>query len=295
MAQFNRHSSSWHIINSDYKMTVTNKVMYIAFNSLLLFFPAVRQNFVKKKFTPSTTLLERVSSIHSTPVSPSRLLSDLFWISLDWSNIEKVIGSPIRIFEVGCGTGRYGTLINSVHPIQTYTGLDFFESKEWIKAEKDKFSFIQSSFENFQEAVTDQNVIVTQSALEHFDKDMLLMHQIGVYARKREETTYAIHLIPSSAGLFKFLFHGIRYYNLGSINRLIAHSNGPNSTTVYFLGGPFSNSFHILNITLRSLVFKKPISTIHPNKYYSKLTKAIIRDSKFRFLHSSSFYAVLMT
>jgi hypothetical protein len=294
VAIFNRYSSSGHVINSDYPMTNIKKFLYMVFNGLLLLFPAIKQNFVKKKFTPSNALLEGVAQTHITPVSPSRMLSDLFWISLDWSSIEKHIGSPIKIFEVGCGTGRYGSLIESSYPIHSYTGLDLVESKEWAKVKNNGFNFVQSSFENFQEIVTDQNVIISQSALEHFDKDLLLMQQIGVYARKREATTYAIHLIPSSVGLFKFLFHGIRYYNLRSINQLIAHSSRPNSANVYFLGGPFSNSFHILNITLRSILFKKSISTIHPKEYYSKLIKAVVRDSKFGILNSASFYGVLM-
>lgn len=295
MAFFERYSSSWHVINSDYPMTRVKKIMYLILNGTLIFLPALKRNFVSEKFNPSSKLLEEMTRSHTAPVSPSRFLSDSFWRSLDWAEIEGDIASPIRILEVGCGSGRYGTLIGSVHPIESYCGLDLNASRDWQNIDRRNFQFFQSSFENFHEIVRDQNVIITQSALEHFDKDLLLMRQIGNYAKQREEKTYAIHLIPSSVGLFKFIFHGIRYYNLRTINKLVANSNHPSSTTVYFLGGPFSNCFHIMRITLRSLFLKKPITTIPSHEYYSGLQKAVSRDTKFGFLNSPSFYGIVMT
>lgn len=245
------------------------------------------------KFTPSSSVVEELVALQDAPISPSRFLSNTFWMSTNWSELEQEIGEPVQVLEVGCGTGRYGALLKSLHPV-TYTGLDLSPSGEWEKYRQDGLIFYEDSYENFSEIVSTQNLIITQSALEHFDKDLKLMHDIGKYARQRSGNTCAIHLFPSATGLFKFIFHGIRYYNLRTVSKLISKSNSPDRSAVYVLGGPFSNIFHISNITLRSLFLKKPLQTIEKSGYFIKLSRAIGLDARWTPKNCASFYALVM-
>lgn len=289
----NSESSSWHVINSDYRLSRFQKMMYLLFNGIQVLIPSLTRPAPLLKFTPNTNVVGELVALQEFPISPSRFLSNTFWMSRDWDELEQEIGEPLEVLEVGCGTGRYGALLKTLHPI-TYTGLDLFPSREWEKLRLEGLTFFQDSYENFSEIVSTQNLIITQSALEHFDKDLILMQDIGEYARNRTGNTCAIHLFPSSTGLFKFIFHGIRYYNLRTVGKLISKSNSPEKIEVYVLGGPFSNAFHISNITLRSLFLKKPIQTIEKTRYFDKLSNAIKLDAKWAPKNCASFYALVM-
>jgi hypothetical protein len=291
---FSRESSSRHTINSDYPLSKFQKVLYVVLNFALICFPSITRKFKICKFQPRRSAVQESISQYHEGVTPSRCLSNLFWAELNWPDIQRQIGEPIDILEVGCGTGRYGTYLNKIFPINSYTGIDLYESDSWPELKARGFNLHKESFENFSKIATTQNVVITQSALEHFDRDLLLMTAIGKYAQSREGTTFAIHIFPSSACLFTFLFHGIRQYNKRTINSLVKASRDPSSCELHILGGPFSNLFHFTNVTLRSLILKRPLTSIPPSKYFRKLEKSVILDNRWPFKNSASFYALVL-
>src|SRR5262245_30328047 len=46
-----------------------------------------------------------LQDLPGTP-SPSRALSDLFWMHLPWEQMQRELGS-LKVFDLGCGTGTY--------------------------------------------------------------------------------------------------------------------------------------------------------------------------------------------
>jgi len=61
-----------------------------------------------------------------TTSSPSRKVCDMFWHSLQWESIAKALDDSVKVLEVGCGSGRYGNLINDYlnGRLKEYIGID---------------------------------------------------------------------------------------------------------------------------------------------------------------------------
>jgi len=60
------------------------------------------------------------------------------------------------------------------------------------------------------------------------------------------------------------------------------------------LGGLRSNLFHLREITLRSLIFRKWVSEINVDGYTSRVAKPLMLDSKSKSKGFPSFYALVI-
>ena len=62
--------------------------------------------------------------------SPSRKLSDLFWINQNWCELENNLGT-INVCDIGCGSGNYYIKLKkySNNKINKYKGLDIYENQ----------------------------------------------------------------------------------------------------------------------------------------------------------------------
>ncbi len=288
-------SSSSHTVNADYFMSTSDKLKYFLFNLVNNLGTKIRMRDIKvEKFNPSkSAVIEHLNKI-TDPTSPSRIMSNIFWEYLDWRLIREKLNGEIRVLEVGCGTGKYGEKLNRVASIDSYKGVDIEAREEWRLNQVDHFFFQRASFEDFSEFTSRENLIITQSALEHFNHDLQFFESIGNYAKKCDFPIVSIHLFPSPMCLFTFLFHGIRQYNRRSILKLIRSCGVPQIVNLYILGGLRSNLFHLVQITFRSVIFRKPLSSKHMPSYISKISKVLARDSKSRSKFSPSFYALIL-
>jgi SAM-dependent methyltransferase len=291
----NRLSSSSHIVNADYFMSISDKLKYFLFNLVNNLNTTIRMQHTRvANFNPSKSAIIEHLNTTSEPTSPSRVMSNIFWEQLDWRLIRAKLSGEIRVLEVGCGTGRYGEKLNQLASINSYKGVDIEAREGWELNQPDHFSFQRASFEDFSSVTSRQNLIITQSALEHFDQDLQFFGSIGNYAKTCNFPLVSIHLFPSPICLFTFLFHGIRQYNRKSILKLIRSSGMQQIVNLYILGGPRSNLFHFIQITLRSVIFRRPLSSKSMSSYVSKMSRVLVRDSKSRSKFSPSFYALIL-
>ena len=289
-------STSSHAFNADLPMRLIEKVNYFAAN----FFSNVQTKFKLSqlqvvKFQPSQKAVADHFKSLGGLVSPSRIICNIFWEQLDWGLVRSQLGGEIRVIEVGCGTGRYGTKLRKIAQIDSYKGIDIQGSEQWYANALENFEFEVGSYENFLSLASGENLILTQSAIEHFERDIHFFDLIKKYAESREHPVISIHLFPSPACLFTMLLHGIRQYNRRSIAKLVRSSGESQCGNLYALGGIRSNFVHFIELTLRSLILRKPLATKDLKPYLLKVTTALTRDSKSPSKFSPSFYALILS
>ena len=292
---FSRESSSFHTLNSDFELSVLNKYLYLLINAFIGFLPSrLSRKLSINKFRPSTLAFENVVGKEISAVYPGRLLSNVFWESIDYETLTSLLGRRLSILELGCGTGVYGEKISKLTDIYSYVGVDIQDHPNWHQLDPSMFNFLKDTYENFHLFVSNQNLIITQSALEHFDKDISLFQQINSYAHSRDFPVVSIHLMPSACSLYTYLWHGIRQYGRLHIGRLSAASSHISQFRIYTLGGYSLNWFHFRNITLPQVLHKTPLISQDESRYFTLLLETAKRDAKRKSSRFSVFTAVVI-
>lgn len=247
-----------------------------------------------RKFSASPELVQQVAMQEIAAVSPARLLSNVFWESLDYRLLMKILEDNLKILELGCGSGAYGERVSRLSNVSAYTGIDIKDNPNWYKLDSTKFAFLKDTYENFDLLVTNQNLIITQSALEHFEKDITLFQQIDAYASTCEYPVASIHVMPSASSLYTFLWHGIRQYGRAHLSNLRATSISDSQFRVYTIGGVPLNWFHFRNITFPQIFSKTPLISRDKDTYFNLLLEATKRDSKTASTRFSVFSAIII-
>jgi SAM-dependent methyltransferase len=289
-----RTSTSGHRLNGDRRLSAIGKAGYFLLNALNNARPYadVDPRLAIKPFTyPS--LAERWAVL-PRGASPSRTLSDLFWMTRPWAAIRAELG-PIRVLDVGCGRGDYGPrLLNWLAgAMERYTGIDVQASPEWTAlADADpRLHFFESPAETCR-VPADTNMIVSQSALEHFDDDLLFFDQIRDFIASKRGPVMQIHLVPSQACLRLFLLHGVRQYTPRTLSR--ATRLFPDSDVeLYGLGGRASNRLHYEFITRPLLIQKRDLRVERPDDYDRRLFAALEADAR-KPSRSPAFWALVI-
>ncbi len=246
--------------------------------------------FRTNKFEEQYPKLEKLSS-------PSRKLSDLFWMNLDWNNLEKELGE-LKICDIGCGSGNYflKLLEFSGNRIKKYTGLDIVRNKNWekLKSIYSTVNFKKYDGKNmFALIPSDTNLIISQSAIEHFLEDITIFKQLRDFTLKTEQKVNQIHLFPSKACIKLYPFHGVRQYtpkNISKITRLFFSK--VSDLELYELGSENTYKAHrdFINIGL----FKRDLRKRDEGIYEQTCYKAIKDDlEKFK-TNMPNFYALVI-
>ncbi len=223
---FSGKSSSFHTLNWDFELSLRNKYLYLLLNSLIGFVPSRSSRKLSiDKFRPSNETVEKVDCLENGVISPGRFLSNSFWDSIDYEALTTILGRSLRLLELGCCTGAYGEKISKFTDITSYTGVDIHDHPKWLKLDPSVFKFLKDTYENFDSFASNQNLIITQSALEHFEKELFLFQRINAYAMSRNFPVVGIHLMPSACSLYTYLWHGIRQYGRLHLVRLSSASS----------------------------------------------------------------------
>ena len=179
--------------------------------------------------------------------------------------------------------------------MHSYTGVDHKVNPNWEKFSSEKrISFQVADSAQLGSILNDKNLIITQSALEHFDKDVVFINSINRHVLKYKKPVIQIHLIPSPACLYKYLWHGVRQYNPRTVSKLTKIFDENTTRELIPLGGKNCNKVHRKFITY-PLLFKNIDRRFDRNADYIKsLNKALIADKKIK-KPKASFYALIIS
>jgi SAM-dependent methyltransferase len=276
-------------INGDKKLNPLQLFYWFCFNAIRnIFHSNIDDSLVIKR--PKFSNIVKFIDV-SSDRSPCRRVSDMFWKSLPIDAIYKELGM-LNVFEVGCGKGNYGLFLSEIlgKHFEHYTGIDICKSQEWENFDKNSFSFIEGNADNFRSEINNSNLIITQSALEHFPNDEQYFDQVLDYASNNNRPIIQIHLMPSSACLKLYLLHGYRQYTPFWISKISKKFRFNSKKILYSLGGINVNRVHYKYWT------KKGISSDSVSQLYNESFKnSLLNDGNSQLsVKDTSFYCLVI-
>jgi len=297
-----KKSSSFHSLNADEKLNFFEKRLWELLNLLNNnYFPYRFNGFHLKKFTPEISESDRLKI--PDKASPSRFLSDLFWMKLNWNVIRSELGE-IHVLDSGAGSGKYGIKINEFsNGISSYTGLDLAHDKTW-QSLMESHAFITMKQHHSDEILSvipeKTNLFMSQSAIEHFKYDLLYFRQIRQFIEQKKAPIIQVHIFPSAACLNLYGLHGVRQYTPRTVSSIAGLFDGTEHiSALYNLGGRNCNELHDRYIaepiaTSKGTVDYRDTKTDE----YKKLLVEAIRKDMDEALHNPapapSFYALVI-
>jgi len=284
-------------LTADNGLGPIGKLKWFIYNIINNFSPTsdIDESIIQEVFKPNNyDNLNKVSLM----ASPARKLCDLFWMDLDWKKISKDLNRQIKAIEVGAGTGIYGKLIDSIvkDSLFSYTGIDIYKDKEWEENRlNSKFKFILGDASSIRNELENVNFIFTQSALEHFENDLLFFEQVAEYVNKSSSPIIQIHLMPSQDCITTFPWHGYRQYTPRTISQITHLFNTNTKKRLVSLGSQNSNAVHRKFITFPRLLKKYDDRNLRIKEYNEEVLKAMKLDVVKPKNNSASFYALIMS
>jgi SAM-dependent methyltransferase len=252
-------------------------------NRLLYFYQCVRDhrkgtNYLCEVYKPSVSIF----NLNTFKKTPTRLLCDAFWNSIDYKNLKLKLESNLSFFDIGCGSGSYGRYLKQLTGkyFSSYTGLDIYKNNNYPK----EFNHIISNAENIYQHIEKKiNFIISQSALEHIEKDSYVIEETTKKLIENNKPFVQIHMVPSSKCLWLYLWHGYRQYskkNLSTILRQLKKKFSINALIVP-IGGNHSYWTHLRYITI-PVYFRKFILRDKQFDWYNQknVEKKIIESVK---------------
>lgn len=290
-------STSIHRLNADRKLSRFQQIFWFLYNWLNNITPNFYRHYFKT-YHFRADILETDWCKLGTKTSPSRRLSNLFWLRLPWEAIQSELGT-INVVDTGCGSGNYGAKLRaySGDRIASYTGLDAFSHDNWISQtnENPTFKFHRSdSTKIFNWVSREDNFFISQSAIEHFEDDVVYFEQLRDHICRSRKPTIQIHLFPSSACLKLYSLHGIRQYTPRTISIIAAIFDKFSYSVLYSLGGRECNLVHWEFITKPLYIFRTgDFRETKTDEYDQRLRNAIRADMSTP-CKSPSFYALVI-
>jgi hypothetical protein len=289
-----KRSTSLNTLNADRGLNPLQRVKYLALNLLSNSFGNTHVH-PRLRIAPLSPQAETHLGRLDTHASPSRQLSNLWWMSLPWAAIQEEVG-PINVLDVGCGSGGYAQQLQawSGNRLTRYTGVDPTPHKNWANLSQQHpwITFTAASAHTIHEAIpAGTNLIVSQSTLEHIDYDLQFFEQVRDYTVAAKHPVIQLHTFPSAACLSLYVWHGLRQYTPRTVSTLFSLFSDRSAGTLYALGSRSLNTIHRNAITWPWLVGQSDKRSKKDGLYQKRVAQKI-RASLGKVSRQPSFYAL---
>jgi SAM-dependent methyltransferase len=224
-------------LNGDRPLTPRERLLYLWRNA--------RRNFWASWGAKSHRFLaHNIAPENIKERSPSRFLTDLF--------IKKKLPQlfppgPIDMLEIGCGSGSMMPRLFDLGYSGTYVGVDVDD--RFVHEHGTAFTarFVQSDA-HLYEPSNPVNLIFSFSALEHIDRDDVLITRLSGFVKPEGAQ---VHVVPAAAGLFIYLWHGYRQYTPADLEKRFGRN-----IEIFRLGGVGSLLVHFIAITVPEILLR---------------------------------------
>jgi len=213
-----------------------------------------------------------------------------------WHALLRELGD-VHALEIGCGSGVYGRLLATLlgNSLVRYTGIDIEPDTHWQEYSTDpRFAFAVERASGVATYLDGSNLVLTQSALEHFDEDLLYFVRMSEYVRRSEHPVLQIHLVPSAACITTFPWHGVREYTPRTLSKITRLFGAETQPYLFELGGSQCNRVHRQFISWPNLRIGADMRHSHGAAYQSALRTAILNDFEGIAMGSPAFYALVL-
>lgn len=309
----NNESSTWFDYNSDKFSTsdcIVKKIITRPLWFISCFINNIFPKLIKDKHLSTINfeynkndLLRNKSILPKS--TPSRILCDLFWIKLDYTQYLDEKGF-LNILDFGCGSCLYFERIKNYSGKKiNYIGVDIYKHDAIFDYEDlENFKFIkikEFSQKFFTKVFKDNNIklIISQSVFEHIENDFNIFNNINRAIASSNMQITQFHMVPSAESIFHYFMHGVRQYTPRTISNLTLFLPENFTRSVISIGGKYSSNyfkyyhfyfrfllkFKLINIADIKIWFHE--NDIRSNKLYENLEKDIIYNS-----HKALFYCI---
>lgn len=290
-----RNSTSPHTLSADRPLTKFERVAWVALNLANNALPraTMDRRIVERQFRLPPAKLDELWLSIRPDASPSRALCDLFWLTLPWPQILRVLGS-VHALEMGCGSGTYGHMLSRLlgNQLTRYLGVDIAPNPAWPAASDDRLEFRVGRAGDVEQHLLNANLVFTQSALEHIEEDLHFLRQVARRAESRQPLLQ-FHLIPSASCITTFPWHGIREYTPRTISQVTRLFGAGTDAYLYALGGTACNRVHRKFIVWPRLRSAGDQRRLRAGSYASALRAAVLSDFAGS-CRNPSFYALVL-
>lgn len=254
-------------LNGDERLRPSDRVRYLWQNALRGLCSLSPTQFAAFRHWRADKLVQ--AAFVSASPSPGRALAEAFVVA----ELPRLLPpGEINVLEVGCGSGRARELLARAGFHGTYTGVDVSD-----RFDRERETPFASGFQLMDahdlEPGARFDLIFSNSALEHIPDDAKLIAHLRTTLRPGG---IQLHIIPSGAALYAYLWHGYRQYARGAVARRFVPAN----TSVFALGGMFSLLLHVVSITVPELLLRVPVRE-KASALYRPLMRAAIHADRF--------------
>ncbi|MBT6510839.1 MAG: methyltransferase domain-containing protein [Alphaproteobacteria bacterium] len=199
--------------------------------------------------------------------SPSRLVSDMV---LRRELGAALAGRPIRIVDVGCGTGGARSHFRDAGLEGDYLGVDvddrFDRKTDWPGMVS---RFAQGDAHKVE--LGEADLVFSFSALEHIPDDE---HLITRLRRTLQPGGLQFHVVPAGWALVAYLWHGYRHYHRAALAARFTHPE----TRIIAIGGLGSLALHTWFIAVPEMLLRFSLRQRVPGLYGRLVAGALAVD-----------------
>lgn len=249
-------------ISGDERLNVAERLQYLVLNL------ARNLRWPDRRFSRRSFCEPRHERTR-TAASPGRALTEAF--------VQRALPGllppgPIRVLEVGCGSGSLSAQLAAAGYTGSYLGVDIQNRFRDEPEAAFTRTFVEGDMQSFQpEGQFD--LVMSISALEHIADDRKVIDKLGPLVAAGG---LQVHCVPSGWGLPVYLWHGYRQYTSAAI----AERFDPSGTTLFALGGAASFALHFFCISVAEFVFGWRLRR-KATAFYGRLLDGCLRLDRF--------------